>query len=214
MTLGRDDFDAFFTALHDGQKPFTWQRRLLDTVLDDGWPDALVAPTGSGKTAAIDVHVFALAVAAATGSSLPPRRLAMIVGRRVLVDDQYRHALTIAERLAEPTASPIVAEVAEVLWQLQADIRSPHDDSDSPRSPLLVARLRGGLPPSRRWTDHPTAAAVLCATPDMWAAGCCSAAMARRRAPGRGRPGSSPSTPSPSSTRPISRGNSFAPRAA
>jgi CRISPR-associated endonuclease/helicase Cas3 len=168
MTLGRADFDAFFTALHDGQKPFTWQRRLLDTVLDDGWPDALVAPTGSGKTAAIDVHVFALAVAAANGSLLPPRRLAMIVARRVLVDDQYRHALTIAKRLAEPTASPIVAEVAEVLWQLQADIRSPHDDSDSPQSPLLVARLRGGLPPSRRWTDHPTAAAVLCATPDMW----------------------------------------------
>ncbi|GLY70721.1 type I-G CRISPR-associated helicase/endonuclease Cas3g [Amycolatopsis taiwanensis] len=166
MTLSRGDFDAFFQALHHGQKPFTWQRRLLDAVLDGGWPDAIVAPTGSGKTAAIDVHVFALAAAAATGRPLPPRRLAMIVGRRVLVDDQYRHALSIAARLADPGGSPILAEVADVLWQVQADRGSPAPGDSG--FPLLVARLRGGLPPSRRWTDHPTAAAVLCATPEMW----------------------------------------------
>lgn len=162
MSLTRQDFDAFFRALHDDKPPFDWQRRLLDTVLDSGgWPAAVVAPTGSGKTAVIDVHVFALAVAVAEGTPPPPRRLTMIVNRRVLVDDQHRHAEALAARLAEPGDSPILAQVAELLWRLQCD---PAAD----RSPLLVARLRGGLPSSRRWVDHPTAAAVLCATPEMW----------------------------------------------
>jgi len=170
MIVDRDDFGAFFAALHDNHRPFAWQRRLLDTVLDSGgWPDAVVAPTGSGKTAVIDVHVFALAVAIATGAPLPPRRLAMIVDRRVLVDDQYRHARTVADRLAKPEESPILAAVAELLWRLHATPPPPQSPAQLPEvSPLLVARLRGGMPSSRRWVDHPTAAAVLCATPDMW----------------------------------------------
>lgn len=165
MTLAQADFDEFFAALHDGAQPFAWQRRLLDEVLDGGsWPDAVVAPTGSGKTATIDVHVFALAIAVASGMPLPPRRLAMIVDRRVLVDDQYSYAQYLAERLATSDGSSVLKQVAEALWRLRDDRQSagPGD------SPLLVARLRGGLPPSRRWADQPTAAVVLCATPEMW----------------------------------------------
>lgn len=162
MSLTAADFDEFFAALHDGHDPFAWQRRLLDMILDGArWPDAIVAPTGAGKTAAIDVHVFALALAAATDAPLPPRRLAMVVDRRVLVDDQHRHAVEVARRLAEPGGSGILGRVADQLWSLQ-----PTPTTGA--SPLLVARLRGGSPPSRRWADHPTAAAVLCATPDMW----------------------------------------------
>lgn len=160
MSLDRSDFDAFFAELHEGNRPFAWQRRLLDTVLDGGWPGALVAPTGSGKTAAIDVHVFALAVAVSTGTPPPPRRLAMVVGRRVLVDDQYRHAQAIAERLEQPEGHPVLSMVAKLLRELAGG-----QDSSSP---LLVARLRGGLTSARRWVDHPTTAAVLCATPDMF----------------------------------------------
>lgn len=162
MSMTRAQFGAFFAELHDGHAPFAWQWRLLDAVLEEGrWPDAIVAPTGAGKTAAIDIHVFALALAAATGASLPPRRLAMIVDRRVLVDDQHRYARAVARRLAQPDGSEILVRVADLLWQVQG---APTEG----RSPLLVARLRGGSPPSRRWADHPTAAAVVCATPDMW----------------------------------------------
>lgn len=162
MNLTQADFDEFFAALYRGRRPFAWQRRLLGHVLEKArWPDAIVAPTGSGKTAAIDVHVFALAVAASTGAPMPPRRLAMVVNRRVLVDDQYQHAKEVARRLADPDGPEILAQVAEVLWGLQSSTRTD-------ASPLLVALLRGGSPPSRRWADHPTAAAVLCATPDMW----------------------------------------------
>ena len=156
MSLDRGDFAAFFAALHDGHGPFAWQERLLDAVLADGWPDTIDAPTGAGKTAVIDVHVFALALAATAGGPLPPRRLAMIVGRRVLVDDQYRHALSLARQLTEATEPGVLQAVAAGLRLLRDDI------------PLRVARLRGGLPPSRRWADDPLGATVLCATPDMF----------------------------------------------
>jgi CRISPR-associated endonuclease/helicase Cas3 len=169
MSLVRADFERFFAELHDENPPYAWQRRLLDEVLDGGWPECIDAPTGAGKTSVIDVHVFALALAVATGTPLPPRRLAMIVGRRVLVDDQHRYARALADRLRAPAEgqpeqrSGLLREVSEQLWRLQ------HGRPGSPdAAPLLVALLRGGEPPSRRWSDHPTAAAVICATPEMW----------------------------------------------
>ncbi|MGD9990522.1 type I-G CRISPR-associated helicase/endonuclease Cas3g [Pseudonocardia sp.] len=163
MSLRRDEFGAFFAALHDGHQPFRWQERLLDAVLADGWPEVIDAPTGAGKTAAIDMHIFALALAAHDRRPLPPRRLAIIVGRRVLVDSQHEHARRVAAALADLEQVAVVRRVAEQLWTLHVSRPDDHE-----HSPLLVARLRGGQPPSRRWADHPTAPAVLCATPDMF----------------------------------------------
>lgn len=168
MTLSRDDFGEFFAEVHGGYQPFAWQWLLLDKVLETGkWPDAITAPTGSGKTAVIDVHVFALAVAADRGTALPPRRLSMVVDRRVLVDDQYGHARDLAERLARNPGG-VVGRVADALWTLQGTRPVIEAEGPQPHSPLLVARLRGGERPSLRWVDHPSAAAVLCSTPDMW----------------------------------------------
>jgi CRISPR-associated endonuclease/helicase Cas3 len=168
--VDRADFAKFFGALNAGCLPFRWQERLLDALLDNGrWPERITAPTGAGKTSAIDVHVFAVALTAGRGPRLP-RRLAMVVDRRVLVDDQYRRARKLAGELAAP-ADDIVAEVAARL----AGLRWPRDPGDErPRggpageSPLVTARLRGGMIPSRSWRDSPGACAVLCATPDMW----------------------------------------------
>lgn len=162
ITLTRDDFAAFFATLHGGNPPFAWQQRLLDHVLAHRtWPTTVDAPTGAGKTAVIDVHVFALALVASEGGPLPPRRLSMVVPRRVLVDDQHRHATALRDALVDPD-DQVLAAVRTALWQLRggAPIKG--------ESPLMTARLRGGLPPSRRWMDEPAAAAVLCATPDMW----------------------------------------------
>lgn len=166
MTLRRSDFAAFFAALHDGHEPYGWQERLLDELLETGaWPERIVAPTGAGKTAVIDVHIFAVALSAGLGGPRPPRRLAMVVGRRVLVDDQYEHAERVAAALENP-GDTTLAEVAERLREL----RRPSDGSvtSGEASPLVVARLRGGTRPSREWRDHPTACAVVCGTPDMW----------------------------------------------
>ena len=166
--MDRGDFTKFFAAVNGGNHPFRWQERLLDTVFESGrWPDRIAAPTGAGKTSAIDVHVFATALTAANGGPRLPRRLAMVVDRRVLVDDQYERARSLARVLAGALRLPenaVVAEVAEVLASLvRLDDGANHGDRA-----LLTARLRGGYVPSRSWRDYPTACAVLCATPDMW----------------------------------------------
>lgn len=175
--LGRDDFGEFFDAAHRADedsvseliRPYRWQERLLDHVLENGaWPQRLVAPTGSGKTSVIDVHVFAQAMAAQDDPTRSPRRLSMVVDRRVLVDDQYEYAKRLAARLRSPS-SDVLKEVAAALRALREIDASLDDRLDGDdRDPLIVARLRGGTVPDRSWLDDPTAVAVICATPDMW----------------------------------------------
>jgi hypothetical protein len=66
--LSPDDFGPFFRAIH-GVDPFPWQARLLRQIAGERiWPDVLDLPTGSGKTAALDIAVFHLALEAAKGS--------------------------------------------------------------------------------------------------------------------------------------------------
>lgn len=181
MTLSRDEFGAFFAAVNDGHCPFAWQQRLFDLLLNHGrWPDRITAPTGSGKTSVIDVHVFAVALTAGGTGPRLPRRLAMVVGRRVLVDDQYQRAMALAKQLAaaadgdDPASSDVVSRVAVALSSLHPTRRPSQpglvgdDVPTAAGAPLVVARLRGGAAPSRSWRDHLSACAVICATPDMW----------------------------------------------
>ncbi|MEV5412129.1 type I-U CRISPR-associated helicase/endonuclease Cas3 [Thermopolyspora sp. NPDC052614] len=167
MTLSADRFAEFFTAVHEavydeaGIAPFAWQSRLLATVIEQGrWPEVIDAPTSAGKTHVIDVHVFAVALMAA-GAVLVrvPRRLSMVVDRRVLVDDQYEHARRLADALAT-AKSGILFEVAESLRSLRV--------GKNATEPLMVTRLRGGLPAPRAWRDDAIACQIICATPDMW----------------------------------------------
>ena len=61
--LNGTDFSEFFNKLW-GHPPFGWQQALTDRILgraDDPWPDAIALPTASGKTACLDIAVFALA---------------------------------------------------------------------------------------------------------------------------------------------------------
>lgn len=164
MSLDRTDFAAFFAAVRGGQRPFRWQERLLDHLLATGrWPDQLVAPTGAGKTSVIDIHLFGVAMMACGHPVRVPRRLALVVDRRALVDDQHKHAWALADLLTRARGGrDVLARVAEALDSLRVG-RIEHDDR-----PLSIALLRGGLPPSRSWLDDPLRCAVICATPDMW----------------------------------------------
>ncbi|MDO5633424.1 MAG: type I-U CRISPR-associated helicase/endonuclease Cas3 [Micrococcus sp.] len=159
--LTLDDFDAWFAAVNHGRQPYSWQRDLMRRVVHTGrWPSALVAPTGSGKSSVIDIHVFAVAVTAhRTGADRVPRRLVHVVGRRALVDDAGTRARRILELLNQATSGEgddVVARVAQELRSV-----APGDE------PIGVSVLRGGLPPERGWQDDAVSCQIICATPDM-----------------------------------------------
>ena len=166
VELGAADFAVFFRAIH-GDDPFPWQQELVDLLADgDEWPDVLDLPTGSGKTAALDAAVFHLALRFES----PERaalRIALVVDRRLVVDDAYGRAKQIARILKDPSqaTAPGRAVVAEVAGRLQ---RLAGDDERRPRlhPPLVARRLRGGAPLESDWARTPTQPTILCSTVD------------------------------------------------
>src|SRR5215472_6025834 len=130
------DFATFFHEMH-GCSPFPWQERLTRQVAVEGrWPKILDLPTGSGKTAALDVAVFHLALEADRGCERrAPVRIALVVDRRLVVDDAFQRARKIAGILREAKPESVIGRVAHRL-QLLAGGGNP---------PLLARRLRGGI---------------------------------------------------------------------
>jgi CRISPR-associated endonuclease/helicase Cas3 len=90
--LRADEFPKYFSAAH-GLSPFPWQECLAQRVFAQGWPDALAIPTGAGKTAAIDIALFHLALEAERPANRrAPVRILFVVDRRLIVDDAYARA--------------------------------------------------------------------------------------------------------------------------
>jgi CRISPR-associated endonuclease/helicase Cas3 len=155
-TLAPDDFDAFFEDIH-GHAPFSWQSDLLRSVCAErAWPDLLDVPTGGGKTALLDIALFALALDAAStpGQRWAPRRVAMVVDRRIVVDQTARRARRIVEALDNPKHE-VVRAVAQALRSL-----SVHG------IPALSATLRGGLVRDVAWARWPDVPLLLSSTVD------------------------------------------------
>src|ERR1700753_2287232 len=101
--LSLADFPHFFRAVH-GYDPFPWQNRLLREIVEGGgkWPEVLDLPTGSGKTAAIDIAVFHLALQAHKRQERrAAMRIAFVVDRRLVVDDAHARAKKTACALQE-----------------------------------------------------------------------------------------------------------------
>ena len=155
--LDASDFPAIFAAIH-GVSPFPWQCRLVDQLAaGGGWPDALDLPTGSGKTAAIDAALFHLALQADVGSGrLAPLRIAFVVDRRIIVDAAADRADAIKHALCNATGDSPLARMAARLRHA-AGPGAP---------PLMVARLRGGLPREEDWAGSPGQPTILCSTVD------------------------------------------------
>lgn len=167
-------FDRFFRAVNGGAMPYPWQRSLADQIARTGqWPAAITAPTGSGKSSVVDVHVFLVAeharqaVDAPDRIARPPRRLVLVAPRRVLVDDQFERATRLSEQLrgsgAAEDVDVVLDEVAAALRGLVTTGRREDD-----QSPLGVSRLRGGALLDHSWRLDPARCQVICATPQMW----------------------------------------------
>ncbi|MDQ3295805.1 MAG: type I-U CRISPR-associated helicase/endonuclease Cas3 [Myxococcota bacterium] len=159
MTLSVGDFESFHEAVHgDGRVPFPWQSRLLREVVERrSWPAVLDLPTGSGKTTCIDIALFALAL----DSQQPqverwcPRRIAMVVDRRIVVDQVAERGRHILRKLSAPTTA-VVANVAAALRSL----------SRASVDPLAVFTLRGGMPKDDSWARTPDQPLIIASTVD------------------------------------------------
>jgi CRISPR-associated endonuclease/helicase Cas3 len=162
-------FPEFFEALWC-YPPFAWQAALAERVLtkdDAPWPQTIALATAAGKTACIDIAVFALAAQAyRIGTEQPitaPRRIFFVVDRRIIVDEAFERARHLSEVL-ETSDAPIVREVAERLRFLA---RGPegHDDDTVP---LDVFELRGGMYRSEAWARSPLQPMVVASTVDQF----------------------------------------------
>lgn len=185
-SITRDEFGAFFAALDaaldaarnsapneapkEKQKryPFRWQEEVLDHICEHGvWPERINAPTGSGKSSVVDIHLFANALTAVGAAPRVPRRLCVTVGRRALVDSQATRADMILDCLKkaltdESAEQDILRRVAEALQSFQTR------NDEKGRAPFEVGHIRGELSNRTLPVTDISACAIIAATPDMY----------------------------------------------
>ncbi|MGE3844434.1 MAG: type I-U CRISPR-associated helicase/endonuclease Cas3 [Vicinamibacterales bacterium] len=147
------EFPEFFEAIH-GHSPFPWQRRLACRLVDEGWPAVLDLPTGTGKTAALDIALFTLALLADRVPAAAPRRIVFVVDRRTIVDQAYDRALKIRDHLVSPTS--------DVLRRVRARLASLSAEGQ----PLHVAQMRGGVARDDDWAKTPDQPVIAVSTVD------------------------------------------------
>lgn len=150
-----DDFPEFCRAVH-GFDPFPWQSRLVRQVSEGDWPSVMALPTAAGKTSAIDVAVFTLALQA--GKSLhertAPLRVFFVIDRRLVVDQAAEHARKLRQRLESPGKNPVLREAAQALRRFGGP------------GPLHVAAMRGGMYRDDSWAKAPNQPTVSVTTVD------------------------------------------------
>jgi CRISPR-associated endonuclease/helicase Cas3 len=165
--LSLADFEDYFRELHGHDRPpYDWQSRLAGQVVAGNWPGAIDLPTGSGKTACLDIAVFSLACQAswAKADRTAARRIFFCVNRRVIVDEAARRGKKIADEVwrAERDADgtkPTLRRVAHALRTI-----SSRADPNGP--PLDVLELRGGIYRDNRWARSATQPMIVCTTID------------------------------------------------
>src|SRR5690606_16851386 len=129
--------------------------RLAARAATGDWPRMLDLPTGSGKTAAIDIALFALALSAGMQSRTAPLRIVYLVDRRTVVDQAFERACRIQCAL-ETSPDDVVQRVRERLASF-----APVDGV-----PLRTAQLRGGIARDDEWARTPDQPLIAVSTVD------------------------------------------------
>ena len=168
-SITREEFGDFFAALNNDHAPFSWQEEVLDHICEHGvWPERINAPTGSGKSSVVDIHLFANALAAVGAAPRVPRRLCVTVGRRALVDSQADRAREeildrMEKALTDESGEPdILRRVAKALQSFQ----TRNDEKES--NPFETGHIRGELSNRNLPVTDISACAIIAATPDMY----------------------------------------------
>jgi CRISPR-associated endonuclease/helicase Cas3 len=145
-------FASFFRAAWN-KVPFPWQERLAVLAMEGKWPSSIGLPTAAGKTALIDIAVYALAM----GAPGAARRIFFVVDRRIIVDEAAERAAALAKKLKE-------ADPRSELGAISRALREIGDGENS--QPLETASLRGGGARNEVWTRSPRQPLVVCSTVD------------------------------------------------
>ncbi len=142
------NFEDYFRCLwvYD---PFPWQKELARRIKSEGkWPEIIEAPTSAGKTALIDIAIYALAM----GWKAAATRIFFVVDRRIVVDEAKERADEIAKKIESLGSLSILKGKLAAL-------------SDADR-PLHVSIMRGGMPLETAWAKSPTQPTVCLTTVD------------------------------------------------
>ena len=131
-----------FNTLTGEEKPFQWQQRLLQLLLDGKIPSAVDIPTGLGKTSVMALWLIALGENATL-----PRRLVYIVDRRAVVDQATRFAERLRRNMPDDLASNLSLK--------------------GKAGNLPISTLRGGFADNRDWLEDPAKPAIIVGTIDM-----------------------------------------------
>lgn len=154
------DFATFFREIW-GYEPFPWQSRLVSITDGGAWPEWITLPTGTGKTTAIDIAIYNLARQAEhpLDKRTAPVRIIFAVNRRIVVDEAYERAKTIANRLAKALihTGDSLHPVASALQKLSGIAGG---------SPLETYPLRGATFSDHSWARTPTQPLVISTTLD------------------------------------------------
>lgn len=142
------NFEDYFRCLWD-YDPFPWQEELARRIKSEGkWPEIIEAPTSAGKTALIDIAVYALAM----GWKAAATRIFFVVDRRIVVDEAKERADEIAKKIESLDSLSIMKGKLAAL-----------SDTDQP---LHVSIMRGGMPLETAWAKSPTQSTVCLTTVD------------------------------------------------
>ena len=120
------------------------------------WPDAIDLPTASGKTACLDIAVYALAAQAGDPKRRSARRIWFVVDRRIVVDEAFERAEKIAKALENPQSdrrSRCRRAAVDLRGLKHANARSPSVACAVACCAMTVGRASRRRPPSSpaRW---------------------------------------------------------------
>jgi CRISPR-associated endonuclease/helicase Cas3 len=159
------DFDQFFFELW-GVKPYRWQSNIVEWIdRNRRFPDVVPVATGGGKTSMLDVALFVLALDLQRSGEQrwAPRRIALVVDRRVVVDQNGFRGTQIAAKLEAAYAQ----QHGSVLFDVASTLASLTTQSPGERGPIVNATvLRGGIVRDETWAQRPDVPALLSSTVD------------------------------------------------
>lgn len=152
-----DYFVQNYKVLRHPHKPMEWMKRMFTQIVSGQPPSLVDLPTGAGKTELAAIWLIALAWYGLDRAQHKPvpRRLVWVVNRRVLVQQVFRIAREMRERLNS-------AESTE-LEPLRRGLRCISGDLDEF---FRVVELRGQIVQDAEWAIRPSVPQLVIGTVD------------------------------------------------